>query len=302
MVTAVWHRIMLMPLAIGRCPRPAQGRLRGRQIGDPLKLSDGLVPSLGLVSAMQFADDEITRMRTEIQIDSDGGERVPAILQLPRAGAPVPGVLLLHGFSSRKERMADSIGRALLRRGLASLAIDLPLHGARDGGLESLTLRNPLSLVEKWRLAVREAHSGIRYLAEHPSIDSQRLAIGGYSLGSYLSVVVASGNKRVRAVALAAGGDLPEDTPFASLIRTIADPARSVRALAGRPLLMVNGKYDRTVRPSQANALFAAARDPKELRWYEGGHWPPPDAVDTVADWLTLKLSESDRLKIRLSS
>jgi uncharacterized protein len=233
--------------------------------------------------------------RSEFELAADGGELVPAILQLPRAAQPVAGVLLLHGFSSRKERMADSIGRTLEKRGVASLAIDLPLHGARDGGIENLSLRNPLALVQKWRLAVREAHSAIRHLAEHPAIDSQRLAVAGYSLGAYLAVVVASANPLVRAVALAAGGDLPEETPFAALIRTVADPARSVRGLAGRPLLMVNGTHDRTVRPSQARALFAAARDPKELRWYDGGHWPPPSAIDTVADWLALQLSESDR-------
>src|SRR5437868_3195019 len=86
-----------------------------------------------------------------------GGEAVPAILQLPCADGSVAAVLLLHGFSSRKERMAESIGRGLATRGVASLAIDLPLHGAREGGLEGLSLRNPLALVQKWREAPGEA-------------------------------------------------------------------------------------------------------------------------------------------------
>lgn len=186
--------------------------------------------------------------------------------------------------------MADSVGRALLARGVASLAIDLPLHGAREGGVEGLSLRNPLALVQKWRLAVREAQAGIHFLAEHRAIDPRRLGITGYSLGAYLSVTVAAKNPLVKAVALAAGGDLPEETPFGSIVRTFADPRRDVRALAGRPLLMVNGRYDRTIRPSQARALFEAAAEPKELRWYEGGHWPPASAVDAVAEWLTARL------------
>src|SRR5512133_872764 len=230
-------------------------------------------------------------VRHTLELAGDSGEAVPAILQLPAAQAPTPAVLLLHGFSSRKERMADSIGRMLAARGIASLAIDLPLHGAREGGLEGLSLRNPLSVVQKWRLAVREANAGLEYLEHHSAIDGQRLAIGGYSLGAYLATVVAEGNRLVRAVALVAGGDLPAQTPFTSLVRSIADPQRAVRGLNGRPLLIVNGRHDQTVRPEQASSLFAAAGEPKELRWYEGGHWPPVSAVGWVADWLTERLA-----------
>jgi fermentation-respiration switch protein FrsA (DUF1100 family) len=79
--------------------------------------------------------------------------------------------------------------------------------------------------------------------------------------------------------------------PFASLVRTIVDPCRDVRNLAGRPLLMINGSFDRTIRPEQARSLFEAASEPKELRWYDGGHWPPQSAIDSVADWLAAKLS-----------
>jgi fermentation-respiration switch protein FrsA (DUF1100 family) len=231
-----------------------------------------------------------THFRTTVELDVAAGEPVPAILQLPDAEGPVPGVLLLHGFSSRKERMADSVGRALLRSGVASLAVDLPLHGARHGSIEGLSLRNPLALVEKWRLALREARVGLHYLAEHPAADPRRLAVAGYSLGAYLAVLANADDPLVRAMALVAGGDLPADTPFASLVRAIADPRRSIRALNGRPLLMVNGRHDRTIRPEQANALFSAAGEPKELRWYDGGHWPPPAVVDQVAEWLATRL------------
>lgn len=195
--------------------------------------------------------------------------------------------------------MADSIGRSLVERGIASIAIDLPLHGTREGGLEGLSLRNPLDLVQKWRLAVREANAAIRYLTEQPAVDRRQLAIAGYSLGAYLAVIVASDTSAVRAVALAAGGDLPEATPFAALVRTFADPRKAVRSLTGRPLLMVNGRSDRTIQPTQARALFDAAGEPKEIRWYDGGHWPPPAAIESVADWLAARLRDADRQSSR---
>ncbi|MDQ3950584.1 MAG: alpha/beta fold hydrolase [Gemmatimonadota bacterium] len=226
-----------------------------------------------------------------ILLSIEDGEHVPGLLLLPTARQRVPAALLLHGYSSRKERMSEVIGMSLLRHGIASLAIDLPLHGERDGEVESLSYRNPFELVQRWRLAIGEARLGLRFLAEHPAIDGARLALVGYSLGSFLGVIVAAQEPLVRAVVLAAGGDLPTRLPFAAIIRTVADPLRAVRSLAGRPLLMVNGRFDRTVAPDQAQRLFDIAAEPKELRWYSGGHWPPVNEVDAAVVWLEGKLS-----------
>ena len=219
-------------------------------------------------------------------------ERVPAILLLP-AGASaerrVPGVVLLHGYSSHKEQMAGSIGRVLLRHGIGSLAIDLPLHGERaghDGGMSSAEFRNPLALAKRWRAAMNEARVALRFLAERDEVDASRLAIVGYSMGSFLGVLIAAEERKVRALVLAAGGDLPSGTPFERLVRTLADPLRAIRHYAGRPLLMVHGRRDRTVTPEQAERLFAAAGEPKTLRWWEAGHYLPDAAIDDAAEWL----------------
>jgi uncharacterized protein len=231
---------------------------------------------------------KVKRQSFSVPVEDDS---VPAILQIPSSDEPLPAVLLLHGFSSRKERMADSIGRALASRRVASLAIDLPLHGARDAGFDGISFQNPVAVIQKWRLAVHEAHAGLAYLEAHTAIDRRRIGITGYSLGAYLATAVAAADSRARALALAAGGDLPPQMPFASLVRSVVDPLRDVRKLAGRPLLMTNGHFDRTILPDQARSLFDAASEPKELRWYEGGHWPPQSAIDSVADWLAETLA-----------
>ena len=54
---------------------------------------------------------------------------------------------------------------------------------------------------------------------------------------------------------------------------------------------MVNGRYDRTITSLQAERLFEAAREPKEIHWYQGGHWPPPREIDFAAEWLSARLS-----------
>lgn len=216
-------------------------------------------------------------------------ERVPAVLSLPANAsrdAAVPGALLLHGYSSHKEQMADSIGRVLLRHGIASLAIDLPLHGERRGAMDMAAMRNPLHLAGTWRTAQADARLALGYLGARPEVDAGCLAVVGYSMGSFLGVLLAADERKVRALVLAAGGDLPDGTPFASLVRTLADPLRAIRRYAGRPLLMVHGRRDRTVSPAQAERLFAAAGEPKAIRWWDSGHHLPDAAIDDAAEWM----------------
>src|SRR4051812_41369189 len=217
------------------------------------------------------------------------GEAVPAILLLPET-TPSGGVLLLHGYSSRREHMAEGVGESLQRHGLASLSIDLPLHGTRHDPLQAQAARNPLAIFGLWRQAQREVKLALHYLGARPEVDRGCIGVAGYSLGSFLAVMLAADEPSVRAVVLAAGGDLPAETPLALAARAVADPMRAVRRLDGRPLLMIHGKNDRTMKPEQARRLFEAANEPKEIRWWNAGHRLPPDAIDYAADWLVRQL------------
>jgi len=203
----------------------------------------------------------------------------------------VPAALLLHGLTSRKEVLAGSIGRELLERGIASLAIDLPLHGARGSGLDAAMFRNPLQAIGQWRQAQAESRLALRYLAARAEVDRGRIALLGYSLGAQVAVSIAVDEPTVRALVIAAGGDLPEGTAFGALARSVADPVTAVRKLAGRPLLMVHGRADRTVTPAQAVRLFEAAGEPKKILWYDAGHRLPTNAAADVAGWLMEQLS-----------
>ncbi len=236
-------------------------------------------------------------MRTllELRADELGDAAVPGILLLPETADPAPAALLLHGYTSRKERMSETIGHALLRVGIGSLAIDLPMHGERVVAGEGRSGFQPMELMRNWKLALAEASLGLRYLAARPEIDGQRLSLAGYSLGSYLGVSVAARERSVRAGVLASGGDLPANMPFGTVVRTVIDPASAVRKLEGTPLLMVHGRRDRTVTPDQARRLFEAAREPKEIRWWDAGHYLPAAAIDEAANWLATTLGDVKR-------
>jgi dienelactone hydrolase len=232
----------------------------------------------------------------ELSITIDvAGDGVPAVLLLPLEPRPAPAALLLHGYSSRKEHMSESAGRALLASGVGSLGVDLPLHGERGGqrggaGLSPDEFRNPLALAKRWRAALEECRAALRLLAELPEVDPARLGLVGYSMGAYLGVMVAAREPAVQALVLAAGGDIPADVPYAPLVRTLVDPIRAVRAYAGRPLLVVHGRHDRTVRPDQAERLYQAAGEPKEMLWYEGGHLLTDAVVRRATKWLGERL------------
>jgi len=215
------------------------------------------------------------------------GEPIPAVLLFPHAAGPVPASLLLHGLSLDKERMAEMAGPALMRRGIASVALDLPLHGERSRGRNPVSTDNPFEMVTRWREALDESALVLRYLADRPDVDAARISLVGYSLGAFIGLKVASANAMVSSLVLAAGGDLPDHTPFIGLVRTVADPIRMARNLKSRRLLMLHGRYDRAVTPAQAERLFKAAPEPKKMSWWDCGHLLPPQAIDEAAAWLS---------------
>lgn len=215
-----------------------------------------------------------------------GTEPVPALFLTPVSSRPAPAVLLLHGLSSEKERMSDAVGRALVERGVASLALDLPMHGERERGNARNAFANPLALVGAWRTAVSETERAVDWLEQQPEVDSRRLGIVGYSLGGFLALMAAADDPRLQVLAMAAAGDLPDATPYSALVRSVVDPLRAVRRVAGRPLLLLNGRRDTTTRPAQAERLFAAAQEPRTMQWYDGGHWPPAASIAFAAEWV----------------
>jgi fermentation-respiration switch protein FrsA (DUF1100 family) len=214
-----------------------------------------------------------------------GGGGVPSLLLRPDVDERVPGVLLLHGYSSSREVLSNTMGVALALRGIASLSFDLPLHGSRDEDMFEEARTNPFGLLQHWKSALVEAKDAIAWLAAHEAIHPLRIGILGYSLGSYIALQTAAAEKVIKCIVVAAGGDLPA-TPWTSMVRMVTDPLTSVKKLKRRQLLMLHGINDRTIRREQAQVLYDAASEPKTLKWYESGHVLPPAAADDAAAWL----------------
>src|SRR5947199_7087874 len=150
-------------------------------------------------------------MSYEVELDTRP-EKVPGTLLVHEAACP-PVALMLHGAGSDRARMSESIGLSLLGHGVASLSVDLPMHGGREGDVRDLSIQSPLEVVRAWKLAVAEAREAIWILNDDSRFNSRAIGIVGYSLGAYLATIVASGEQSIRAVLLAAGGNFPPSIP-----------------------------------------------------------------------------------------
>ncbi len=210
---------------------------------------------------------------------SSRGDRVPGRLLLPDEGrSPFPLVLLQHGAGGSKDSdYLDATRLPWVRRGVAVASIDFPLHGERASSKLSEILLTGLAdrhgterahARSMWEgfasQALHDLGRALDALSTHPEIDIDRAAYAAFSLGAILGAVFCAREPRLRAAALALGGGGFGPAAF--------DPVHHIGGFAGRPLLLINATDDERIPRSAAEALHAAALDPKELLWFDGGH------------------------------
>lgn len=224
------------------------------------------------------------------------GDRVPGVLLLPAGPGPFPLVLLQHGAGGSKD--ADYLGpvrRPWAERGVAVASIDFPLHGERVSAklgeqlfatLAAASRPSPdaLGLWEEFaRQAATDLSRALDALAERPEIDADRIAYAAFSMGAMLGSLFIPYDARVRAAALAVGG--------AGIGPKSIDPVAHIGGFAPRPLLFVNTTRDERIPRAAAEALHAAARDPKEVLWFEAGHHDLPGrALKAMWNFLAAEL------------
>jgi cephalosporin-C deacetylase-like acetyl esterase len=243
---------------------------------------------------------------------STGGTKVPALLFLPRrAKSPMPVVVLQHGLGHAKEEMLnDAMKAELVKDGWAGFAIDAALHGERKvAGKEPLTAFFGLDKTPIYQ-TVADLRRGLDYLGTLPEIDGKRIGFYGVSMGGFLGALAAGLDTRIKApVLVVTWGDWGTLYDNSDLLKQAAagtiltpelvrqfmadvDPVNFVGHISPRPVLMQNGKADRYVPPVAAEPLHKAARDPKVVRWYPGGHdiYTDPAAIKDAVDFLQANL------------
>jgi dienelactone hydrolase len=207
---------------------------------------------------------------------SSRGDRVSGRLLLPPGpDGRHPLVLVGHGAGGSKD--ADYLDAAVgpwVRGGAAVASIDFPLHGERASAKLSERLLASFAApasdahaalwLEFGAQAVVDLERALDALSAHPEVDAGRTVYAGFSLGTLLGAPFCAGEPRVRAAALAIGGG--------GIGPEALDPALHIAAFAPRPLLFVNATRDERIPRKHAEALHAAAGEPKQVLWFECGH------------------------------
>ncbi|MCS6950939.1 MAG: alpha/beta fold hydrolase [bacterium] len=250
-----------------------------------------------------------------VQYNSVHDKRVPAWWCLPTTGTPpYPCVLIMHGYGGDKKGL-QVLAPAFAQRGISTLAIDAEYHGERKQPERDLLSPYPYRNRDALVQTVIDLRRAIDFLQSRREIDAKRIGYIGLSMGGILGGILAGVDERVQApILIVAGGDWGylfrhSQHPTAVQLREKhadlfqnpqkmnevfgpVDPVNWVARIAPRPLLMINGNGDNIVPRECTERLFAAAREPKEIVWLEGGHFPQPDLVlRKVDEWLSKHLA-----------
>lgn len=205
----------------------------------------------------------------------------------PRVSQPLKGwlfenpqangraVLFLHGWRSHKQHMLKDY-LSWLARHYTVLTFDHPNHGESPPG--------PTTLGDLERL---DAEAALRLLQKR---GYHRIGVMGVSMGGTTAIGLAAQAKDIRAVVSEGTYAVPKEASFGYFQRhhfvfpellavtttgmlslrswrnvEEASAERLIATLAPKPLLLIHGTKDSVVVPSNAQRLYALAKEPKEL-------------------------------------
>jgi dienelactone hydrolase len=139
--------------------------------------------------------------------------------------APIPAVLLLHGYGEDRSAWKD-FSKLLLSRGWAVMALDLRGHG--DSRMKN---QRPIQASPEWRTNLHEfpvdLDPALDWLKSRPRVDNKRIVVIGFDVGANLALIASGRFEEVRTVvaikpnldeALALAGSAQDFQPRSTLI------------------------------------------------------------------------------------
>ncbi len=133
-------------------------------------------------------------LRTETVEFSSNGATLRGQLHLPQGSGPFPAVVLVHGSGSQSAMHYFYSGDFLAANGVATLVFDKRGSGLSEG--DSTFDFNQLA---------RDVVAAVDVLAEHGTIDPDRIGLCGYSQGAWVSPLAASLDNRIHFVSVSYG-------------------------------------------------------------------------------------------------
>jgi dienelactone hydrolase len=229
------------------------------------------------------------------------GYRRMAELIRPEGEIPCGAILFVHWYepespdSNRSQFVVEA--REMAKRGAACLLIET-MWSDPDFFLKRTQEDDPQNSVQQ----VVDIRRAMDFLLAQPDVDSERFAYVGHDFGGMYGVLAGSLDKRpTHYVIMASTPRFPDWYLYApklegeareAFIRQMAaiDPITQVGNLSPAPILFQFATDDFHVPRERAEEFFAAAGEPKELRWYQAGHGLNENATRERMEWLTNSL------------
>ncbi|MSU46800.1 MAG: hypothetical protein EXS42_06685 [Lacunisphaera sp.] len=233
------------------------------------------------------------------------------VLRPAAVAVRLPLVVLLGGHRTGRDAV-DLLGAP---GPFAVAALDYPY----DGPERPRGWRQSLATIPAARRALLETPQAVLlaldWLTAQPWVDPSRVELVGVSLGVPFAAVVGALEPRFRRVWLIHGGAGNREwiehnlgTKVQSeLLRGIAGRLVYLLAhgptleaeywaprIAPRPVIIIGAREDRRLPPHLVERLHAAAGEPKELIWIDGGHVDRrPEAVRRLLELVRARLVEN---------
>lgn len=210
----------------------------------------------------------------ECRFDNVEGDPVDAYLVTPANGEPRAGVTYQHSTGGRAAFLAEAVQVAQA----GGIALCLPIVFQASGEVAPMI-----------RQSIFAIRRGIDILLER----TDRVGGVGHSAGAMMTSVVAGLDKRFSCAVLDVGmsglsmhfrdsqhplnaarrATMPPDE-FAQLLADIApyDAVNFIADAAPTPLLFQACGFDIGVSKAEYDDFFAAAKEPKQMHWYDGEH------------------------------
>lgn len=205
---------------------------------------------------------------------------------------PLPVLLVLggHRTGSDSVELFGNVGRR------AVVALDYPYDGPeRVRGLGPILKTIPLAR-QGFLDTVPAVSLAVDWILEQPWVDAEQLIIVGASLGVPFAATAASRDPRIKGAVLVHGAadnrlwlqrqvERRVETeilhwPLGTILHWLAygpvlnTPERAAR-ISPRPVLIIGARNDERTPAGQTELLYAAAKEPKLLRWTGGRHIQP---------------------------
>lgn len=237
-----------------------------------------------------------------ITIETEDGIRLRGWLS-PRKGA-VATAICVHGWGTNHTEMEWRAAR-LHSAGYSVLLFDFRACGESLGAMSSAGIRE-----------TQDLRAAVDLAASHPSFGGAPIVILADSMGAAVSIVVAAKDHRIRGVfSDAAYASLESATawgfttftglppgPFKAGVRWAVETLTSARMqdlsvlaavaeISPRPIVIAHGTDDQLISPNDSRALYARARQPKDL-------WLVPGAGHVVAEYLPTEVYDAHVIRL----